>query len=290
MGAASLLALFTIQGSAPSSIKRDFPTLFPVVIIAMMGTVIEVSIAIYHDAVAVMDKILRLELHSAHDHDVNVIRLALMATALRECVEELRREYVDLSEKILKSGLSETDRTTWYLPHPTFLQPASLFASSMKLKFRSKLNRLNEPVSHYEKRGMLFLADYSPGEGCEVKEVLVKFTAKYNECAHELLAKAELAPELYACEPVMGGLIMVVMERLNGERMHRSATRPSTVLDDIERAVKILHSSNIVFGDLRGPNVIVVTDGKGEKRAKLIDFDWAGKPAAYPVTLNTDLV
>jgi hypothetical protein len=29
IGAASLLALFTIQGSAPSSINNDFPTLFP---------------------------------------------------------------------------------------------------------------------------------------------------------------------------------------------------------------------------------------------------------------------
>jgi hypothetical protein len=29
IGAASLLAFFTIQGSAPSSINNDFPTLFP---------------------------------------------------------------------------------------------------------------------------------------------------------------------------------------------------------------------------------------------------------------------
>jgi len=29
IGAASLLAFFTIQGSAPSSINNDLPTLFP---------------------------------------------------------------------------------------------------------------------------------------------------------------------------------------------------------------------------------------------------------------------
>lgn len=32
IGEASLLAFFTIHGSAPSSIKRDFPTLFPGVV------------------------------------------------------------------------------------------------------------------------------------------------------------------------------------------------------------------------------------------------------------------
>lgn len=60
MGAASLLALFTIQGSAPSSIKRDFPTLFPVVIIYIL-TLISNSLA------------LRLFLDSSF-HGINILK------------------------------------------------------------------------------------------------------------------------------------------------------------------------------------------------------------------------
>jgi len=32
------------------------------------------------------------------------------------------------------------------------------------------------------------------------QEVIVKFTARYNEVAHRLLAKARLAPKLHFCE------------------------------------------------------------------------------------------
>ena len=48
------------------------------------------------------------------------------------------------------------------------------------------------------------------------KEVIVKFTARYNEVAHRLLADADLAPKLHFCERVIGNLYMVVMDRVDG--------------------------------------------------------------------------
>jgi hypothetical protein len=44
------------------------------------------------------------------------------------------------------------------------------------------------------------------------QQVIVKFTPRYNEVAHCLLTKAELAPRLHFCERVIGDLYMVVMD------------------------------------------------------------------------------
>jgi hypothetical protein len=58
---------------------------------------------------------------------------------------------------------------------------------------------------------------------------------------------------------------------------------PSSVIEDVRKAISILHEKNIVFGDLRRPNVLVKRviksggDGGGTWCAKLCDFDWTGK-------------
>lgn len=43
------------------------------------------------------------------------------------------------------------------------------------------------------------------------REVIVKFTARYNEMAHRILADAEFAPKLHFCGRFVGGLYMAVM-------------------------------------------------------------------------------
>jgi hypothetical protein len=70
---------------------------------------------------------------------------------------------------------------------------------------------------------------------------------------------------------------------------------PSSVIEDVRKAISILHEQNIVFGDLRRPNVLVKEvfksegDAGGTWRAKLCDFDWAGKEGLgrYSPWLNT---
>ena len=121
------------------------------------------------------------------------------------------------------------------------------------------------------------------------KEVIVKFTARYNEVAHHLLADADLAPKLHFCERVIGDLYMVVMDRVDGTSVWQlkedKKPVPAVVLKNIDDAVQILHAKGIVFGDLRDLNILYLAL---KARAMLVDFDWCGKDGEgrYPATLN----
>ena len=91
------------------------------------------------------------------------------------------------------------------------------------------------------------------------KEVIVKFTARCNEVAHRLLVDADLAPKLHFCERVIGDLYMVIMDRVDGTSVWQfqqdEKPVPAVVLKDIKDALHILHAKDIVFGDLRDPNI-----------------------------------
>jgi serine/threonine protein kinase len=131
-----------------------------------------------------------------------------------------------------------------------------------------------------------------------LKFIVVKFVRRYNEEAHELLANSNLAPQLYYVEPkpqqsfATGQTLvrrprMIVMEYVYGDspqNVFDEGTAPRNFFDDIEEAIKILHQKDLVFGDLRGPNIIVGEEGN----VKLIDFDWCGEAgkARYPPDLN----
>ncbi|KAL4244178.1 hypothetical protein ABKN59_010944 [Abortiporus biennis] len=123
-----------------------------------------------------------------------------------------------------------------------------------------------------------------PRQGSPEQEVLVKFTARYNPRAHKLLEEAGFAPKLHSCSRVCGELYMVVMDYLDGKTMWQYSKQdipiPQSVYDDVEKAIKILHKEEIVFGDLRSGNIMCVEsqsqDATTEIHAKLIDFDWAG--------------
>lgn len=155
------------------------------------------------------------------------------------------------------------------------------------------------------------------------RDVVVKFPCRYNKEAHEILAAQELAPKLHFCGRIMGGLWMVVMDRIKDadENDFSVDALPVGAYEDVERAIRLLHEKGFVFGDLRRPNIVVVSRGveagtassetprmpreaRSQKRslirsgataesrqegALLIDFDWCGKEseeAKYPATLN----
>jgi serine/threonine protein kinase len=126
--------------------------------------------------------------------------------------------------------------------------------------------------------------------------VVVKFVERYNAEAHRILTERNLAPELLYVGKVsqppsqfhsmVRTLLMVVMEFLSGstaQDVFYKAPLPSPVFKDVWAAIKILHERDIVFGDLRRPNIMVL-----KASAKLVDFDWCGKDgeAKYPVNLN----
>lgn len=79
---------------------------------------------------------------------------------------------------------------------------------------------------------------------------------------------------------------MVVMEHLPGSPAHELFCKgplPSSVFKDVQAAIDSLHEMDLVFGDLRRPNIVVLN-----KRAKIVDFDWCGRDGEdrYPPNLN----
>ncbi len=131
--------------------------------------------------------------------------------------------------------------------------------------------------------------------------MVVKFCERYGEDAHRTLANAGLAPKLHYCSEVVGGVYIVVMEQVDGRDSYsefRHRDLPQTVLDDVKSALGKLHSAQLVYGDMRRPNIMVVKnrksrddggEGEDEWRGLLIDFDWSGRVdvVKYPPTLNT---
>lgn len=77
---------------------------------------------------------------------------------------------------------------------------------------------------------------------------------------------------------------MVVMDFVDGQPRVPSLSRPQ--FEQVDQAVKLLHSHDLVLGDIRLPNILIY---KQYKNAMIIDFDWCGKEEAYyPTNLNLD--
>jgi len=138
------------------------------------------------------------------------------------------------------------------------------------------------------------------------QKLVIKFVDRYGVDAHQLLADVGMAPRLLYCglldgridvrdaeSPAQGringgGLYvgptrMIVMEYIEGTTAAEPASWPNNAREQVEAVIKKLHAAQLVFGDLRGPNIIF-----SEGKAFLIDFDWAGKvnEARYPRNLS----
>ena len=147
-----------------------------------------------------------------------------------------------------------------------------------KLTYRQFLSRTGQPTSDIVDLGKatttmyIAILDDDPNQ-----EVIVKFTTRYNQVAHRLLAEARLAPRLHFCGRVVGNIYMIVMDRVDGKsiwQLHRDKTPiPAIVAAQVEEAVRLLLNKDIVFGDLRSNNILYVAS---ERRVVLVDFDWPG--------------
>jgi hypothetical protein len=101
--------------------------------------------------------------------------------------------------------------------------------------------------------------------------IVVKFAHRYNADAHRVLADKGLAPRLFyvgnaqrsipGSSGLFGAPQMVVMEYLSGSPAHElfwKGPLPSSVFKDVRTAIDALHERNVVFGDLRRPNIMVL--------------------------------
>ena len=117
--------------------------------------------------------------------------------------------------------------------------------------------------------------------------IVVKFVQQYNADAHHLLAAQDLAPNLRYCgiddNVRYGNQFMIVMDY--SDLLSSSTLLTVKQYNRVEKAIKILHEKDMVFGDLRLPNILV-----GGDSAMLIDFDWCGKAGQdhYPPEMNHD--
>ncbi|KAG8902306.1 hypothetical protein FRB99_004645 [Tulasnella sp. 403] len=119
--------------------------------------------------------------------------------------------------------------------------------------------------------------------------IVVKFTRRYCIKAHQLLASRGLAPQLRCdgtaeCSP--DKYAMIVIDYNPNAFSTGLKSIPDSVMSDVECAIKLLHAENIVFGDLRLPNVLAMKKEDETYSGMLVDFDWSG-PAGQCVTMKT---
>ncbi|CAG8747125.1 12094_t:CDS:2, partial [Racocetra fulgida] len=94
------------------------------------------------------------------------------------------------------------------------------------------------------------------------REIVVKFTWRYNQRAHELCSEIGKAPKLlYINKEVVDGFYMVVMDYVKAKPLYNCGSSLThdeckTIFEDIEEAISKLHKENIVFADLRDSNIL----------------------------------
>ena len=258
----------------------------PAVLLAIAGDRLTVSTAVYTNEIYV-DELLSIPLRLGFHKSNDVLRVARVFMAMNESIKRLHTLYRGL----IPTLRSSSPRTTVLWPQPT-ADPPPLTESLPKLEFFTKVNRadgtaLSQVDEENEPHG-IYLARMQIKTPPQVQEstqvVFVKFTPKYHEDAHRLLAQQDppLAPALYFCGRVIGDVYMVVMEyipRTEGRSIDRRSSGPALprnlpqiVERDVSKALDLLHGQGLVFGDLRAPNLLYLANPNGG-RVMLVDFD-----------------
>ncbi|KAF8329867.1 hypothetical protein F5887DRAFT_1003612 [Amanita rubescens] len=249
---------------------------FPIIFVGATANRLEISVAVCVGPIYVT-KLLTLDLSLGFHASDNIIRLARVFGALSRCRADLKN-YYDRVRAL------DFPKLSCLYPNPTPLDPSKPLP---QLTYKQFLSRAGQPTPTLVDLGDATTTMYIATHGDE--EVVVKFTARYNEVAHRLLAMAGLAPRLHFCDRVIGDLYMVVMERVNGKSIwqlqEEKIPLPAIISKEVDKAVHLLHENNIVFGDLRDPNILY---DESVGRVFLVDFDWSGRDgeSRYPATLN----
>ena len=253
------------------------------VLIGIAGSRLQISIAVCVGAIFVSD-LVTIDLSRGFHGSDTTIRLARVFSALASCRRELEDYYNGI-------GPSPRSDSSFLYPHPITANKTPLPA----IKYDKYLGLDGSPIETVPDLGERSTAVYTGTlEGGE--QVLIKFTYRYNEKAHALLAEAGLAPRLHFFNPIVGNLFMVVMDYIPDAKSvwhlrDKGIPLPSNIPEEVEHAVSLLHDREIVFGDLRDGNILYIKSREGDAtkgRVMLVDFDWAGSHGIdrYSATLN----
>lgn len=181
----------------------------------------------------------------------------------------------------LRNALGQLDKYYSSLPPEEISRHGRFFPHVRS--YRDDISGTMKPLNYTTPLANMSSAVYLANVETDL-EVVVKFALTYNVEAHCLLAKHDLAPKLLydgtvPNAPRYGGLMMLVMEHVDGEtlvkylRSSPSQERLEAILKSVETAIHLLHEQDLVFGDLRTPNILVDKDD----RVRLVDFDWCGR-------------
>ncbi|KAF8196946.1 hypothetical protein BJ912DRAFT_1079970 [Pholiota molesta] len=287
-------------------------TYFPKLFLALNGHKLEIAIAVCLETV-VVDGILSLDMRDECSRGELQQKVARVAVALKDCSTQLRAYYSALTpgpplsffpsptlEPMVASlplirGAFDTvpDTRTVGRPNSATGLEASSAVRSLAIVRRLGLNSVemlrNVQLDPQDMHHNLFVARWHDHADNE-PELIVKLVLRYGEATHRCLAEKRLAPELYLCQPVIGGFIAVVMERAKGKPLdwlHPDLNYSKTsIFDQLKEVLTALQGRRLVHGDLRAPNIIV----DAGSTIKVIDFDWAAKEGegVYPSTINME--
>ena len=238
----------------------------PSIILAIAGPCLCVIGAVYGQSAIVQPLTDYIWLDNSPFNAPNYVFVARLFTALKSAILSLSKYYEALEMDPSPSTVSPYPYINEYGPDKIKFTYISRFTShdSYKLLYKATLDDThNTPI-------------------------VVKFTQRYNAEAHRLLAAEGLAPRLHYSSTddnmCYGKQFMIVMDFVDLEPSSGRLTEDQ--YHSIKKAIGILHSNDMVFGDLRLPNILV-----GNNTTMLINFDWRGKAGKdrYPPDMNPEI-
>ncbi|KAF5376619.1 hypothetical protein D9757_009605 [Collybiopsis confluens] len=220
------------------------------------------------------------------DMEFGIREVAKLLRTLNNCFSDLELHYGSLTSPAplppldrspipsASNRLMQATSIPSSLPTPT---PFDSLDPSRFVRWKSFIAQEQEYQLRYTRRltnymeKTVFQAVLTTGTDGRETDVVVKFAYRYGALGHRLLAQAGLAPRLYHCafeESV--GMWVIVMEYVPGRVC--SGKLAGGERESLKQAIELLHAQNLVFGDLRGPNVIITP----LRKVCLVDFEWCG--------------
>ncbi|OJT06307.1 hypothetical protein TRAPUB_2839 [Trametes pubescens] len=207
-------------------------------------------------------------------YDAAIWRTAQLIHALKQATVALEDYYTAVTKTMDAVPAAEK---LYVGPHLTQVSAAD--GTEISLVYTGRLC-IDEPAK------AIYSAHAHVAGASATADVVVKFTKAYSAEGHRLLAAHAFAPKLWFCEWVESvDMYVVVMEHIrDAETADEDVAMSAADAAAVRTAVELLHAAGLVFGDLRGPNVLLRKDGG----PLLIDFDWCGPEgtACYPLGVN----
>ena len=192
-----------------------------------------------------------------------IYEIAKVLRPLKLCLGELRSFYTDLSHLPSNSSVRGKASKNPRRPLHTSRPVAGSFPHFKSFKVGDREFRLEyvERLVPGDLEKAVFKAVLRYEE--QTTDVVVKFTPTYCVRAHQIAWGKQSAPKLWYCRHEEGvGMFVVVMDFFEGRHVDDLTDLPEDVLKQLRETIETLHAEKIVYGDWRGPNVMVADDGR----------------------------